>query len=71
MLPRIEIAHAEREVHRVDVFERGRERGEVAGRHAGHDEQHGHETGPAGAGRGREIGGHEIGLSRSGSFRLP
>ena len=67
---RVEVAHAEREVHRVDVLECRRQCRQVTGGHAGEHEQQGPEGRAAGRDSGRR-GGHEMGLSSSGSLRLP
>ena len=55
----VEVAHAEREIDRVDVFERGGQERHVRERE---DQRQRGQRAP---------GGHETGRSRSASFRLP
>lgn len=71
VLPGVEVADTEGEVHRVDVFESGRERRDMPADDADHHEQHRDQARPAGRGRRRPVAVHEIGLSSSGSFKLP
>ncbi len=65
MLRRIEVADAEREVDRVDVFEGGGQRDQVPG---GHAER---ERGGDGQPYRPRRGGHDTGRRKSGAFRLP